>query len=504
MKPPINLVANVPFATPPPPFRKFTILKRFAAFLILGLTAEVAVAQSPATFCATQATQSQPNPTPRTLPAPAPAPAPANGQTPCFSIQNVRVNIHFMLTDDGRGNFTETNDGFPGNPSTALTGYDYAASLIYACNGRWDVNPALNIAPGSTLTPLPTRIRLSLNGVYFHRKTSLQTFSNGINSSLTPYLVDAGNTINIFMAELAPEACKTNVNTGVTTCGFPGIQQTNNQWLASGTSNGGVANVIGDASNYYDSKYTCIRGAWTNYVQANQQSWQIASTVNHEVGHLLGLDHTWYPVNYTTQKIARGYADCADAPLNANCWNLNSPPGPSCDQLFKVSNNLMDYNAGSCSLSPCQIGIIQRNLGYMGRFVVNCGPCVAPGLSLRMPAVTCGRTTNIWLDGQGSWGDNYCDLKIERLDPQNAVLSTYTTTLWQTWSVQKRLQLDALTVFQANARYRVTVGAHNNCDKSVVISQSLIFSTGSDATCISTPPAPAIFVSPSVQPPTPR
>ena len=66
-----------------------------------------------------------------------------------------------MQHDDGTGNFTATNDGRPGNPSTTNTGYDYAQGLIWSCNSCGGSLPAGNqrVAPATpTLsTTLPVR-----------------------------------------------------------------------------------------------------------------------------------------------------------------------------------------------------------------------------------------------------------------------------------------------------------------------------------------------------------
>jgi len=104
------------------------------------------------------------------LPPPSNPPGPVNPTT-CSAVQNIRVNVHFLQHDDGSGNFTATDDGRPGNPSTTATGYDYAQGLIWACNGQMDQNPVLRLAPGSSLTPVPKRVRWVLDGVYFDRNS---------------------------------------------------------------------------------------------------------------------------------------------------------------------------------------------------------------------------------------------------------------------------------------------------------------------------------------------
>lgn len=75
--------------------------------------------------------------------------------------------------------------------------------------------------------------------------------------------------------------------------------------------------------------------------------WSYSGMFNHEVGHILGLGHSW------VQDL------CDDTPEHANCWNFTDD-GSVCDSL--VSNNIMDSNASQSALTPCQIGIMQRSL----------------------------------------------------------------------------------------------------------------------------------------------
>lgn len=399
----------------------------------------------------------------------------------CGSNQNVRVNIHYIQRDNGSGNFAENNDGRPGTPGTATNGYDYAVSLIWACNAGWGQNAAMTLPAGNTTAPLAKRVRLTLNGVYFHRNSSLQSFAVGMNP--TAYLVDAANTINIFI------------------CGAPPSNPANLNSLPASSSNGGQASQVTTATtvtvpfangaNGTNPLWTTIQGAWNGYILVNQQSWQLASVVNHEIGHLLGLNHTWYTMP------GRGYVDCADAPSNANCWNLNAPVGPDCNSPSKLSNNLMDYNAAQSALSGCQVGRMQFNLnGCLQRFVASCDPCIPSGLSLRMPTATCGSVNGIWLDGRGSFMDDVYDLTIQQLDARNNAISTFTTTRWRHID---REQLDALTVFQPFSRYRVQVTTKPGCATMLNASKTLYFSTGMDGPeCIAPGPSRAGVRNPSV------
>jgi hypothetical protein len=77
------------------------------------------------------------------------------------------------------------------------------------------------------------------------------------------------------------------------------------------------------------------------------EPWQFQSLLNHEVGHVLGLRHSW-----------EKYDGCEDTPEHANCFGRSDTP--PCDGI--ISNNMMDYNNSQRALTPCQIGLVHRNL----------------------------------------------------------------------------------------------------------------------------------------------
>ena len=85
------------------------------------------------------------------------------------------------------------------------------------------------------------------------------------------------------------------------------------------------------ASGIGDKKWIILSKTYEMYLQGN--FWSSANTLKHELGHSLGLNHTWYG------------DECDDTPNNPSCWN-----GDTC------SNNMMDYNACVCALTECQLG----------------------------------------------------------------------------------------------------------------------------------------------------
>lgn len=322
--------------------------------------------------------------------------------TTCTDVQNIRVNVHFVQHDDGSGNFTEFNDGHPCNPSTAVTGYSYADALIWAANGQMNTNPVLRLAPGSAQTPIPKRVQWVLDGVFFDR-SSFHRNAAGANGSPfldhEPLCVKADSVLNIFLVEEAPSPfTATSSNCGSVIGSF--------LFSRGYVHNHAQANCAVKPAPA--KMYAVVASPWTNYILNGAQPWQIASTLNHELCHLLGLQHPF-----------EGLSGCADAPPHPNaqpstyyypqCWNLD-PNNPNCDAWTKVSNNLMDYSAAQSSLSVCQIGIVQDNLNacLQDRYVYKCSNCLPTRANFSLVygvrrMTNTGPTSGFWLDGRAAY-----------------------------------------------------------------------------------------------------
>src|SRR5690625_7532781 len=78
-----------------------------------------------------------------------------------------------------------------------------------------------------------------------------------------------------------------------------------------------------------------------------QEVWRYSGMFNHEVGHILGLRHSW-----TGEQ-------CHDTPAHSNCWNFTND-GSVCYSL--VSNYVMVSNAFHSAFIPCLTLLMQIRL----------------------------------------------------------------------------------------------------------------------------------------------
>jgi len=245
----------------------------------------------------------------------------------------LRVNFHYINNEAKTATFDRE------------LGETFSKVLLDKANELLLDNQQMRLPEGNTTPTLPLRLQYEItgveddptdNGIYFHTHDSLGYFNKNQKSrdywlfssdQYNTFGVRKKEVVNIFVLEHHPDS------------------------IASKTYNPKI-NGVGT------SKWIKIAGPYHHYkddLRENDNSFEnidvvaFAKHLNHELGHSLGLSHTWATND-----------GCEDTPRNNNCW-YRSKSNPKC-AAEKVSNNVMDYNAYQHAYSPCQIGKIHYNM----------------------------------------------------------------------------------------------------------------------------------------------
>lgn len=248
--------------------------------------------------------------------------APSNDPEHSTPVRTVRVNFHYINSNDGKANYS------------VKTGTHFARDLIAQANSDLSKNAKMNLPIGNNTPALPTKYKYKLTpdgnrpgdlGVYFHKDEDHCYFihkgknRNSTNKTIIKkYAVNPDSVLNVFVMPHHPDSVKSRSY---------GASQTG---IALGTSV--------KISGILEKK--------------GYQPWLFRGLLNHEIGHTLGLPHAW------------GKNDgCDDTPANPNCWH-RTKNGSKCDSLN--SNNVMDYNMNQNSWTPCQLSRIHYNFAKLG------------------------------------------------------------------------------------------------------------------------------------------
>lgn len=231
-----------------------------------------------------------------------------------FPERLIRVNIHFVNSSEGDQNYMGEE------------AYKFAQGLIYNANYRLSLNEKMRLPEGNSTPALEPYYRYELTpseydsiGVHFHHDDELYYFinkgkkrNNYKRAVINKYAVAMDSVLNIFIMPHHPDS----LNSPTYNIPVTGIALGNAVKLA----------VVYDSILPFSSYGTLL---------------------NHEIGHVMGLQHSW--------NLNDG---CDDTPKHGNCWGQTEYP--PCNVL--TSNNMMDYNNSQMAISPCQIGIVHRNM----------------------------------------------------------------------------------------------------------------------------------------------
>ena len=227
----------------------------------------------------------------------------------------LRVNVHFMNTLDGKNNFGEQ------------ASEKYVSQLLRNANLRLRSNHQMNLPQGNTTENCQPHYQYVLDrgtdgkGIYHHYDDELCFFANkGKHRNnydrevINKYAIDLDSVINIFAMPHIPKE----------------IRSENYKPTRTGVALGNGLKIAG-------------------LFETKKKAWEVATLLNHEIGHILGLRHTW-----------NSNDGCEDTPRNANCWASEGT-----GECELGSNNVMDYNSSQMAWTPCQLGTIHKSFNQL-------------------------------------------------------------------------------------------------------------------------------------------
>ncbi len=225
--------------------------------------------------------------------------------------RTIRINVHFMNSRSKEHNFNGED------------GKKYMKNLINVANDKLSRNPKMNLPIGNNTDNLSPQYKYKLwpidgenDGYMYHYDDELCFFVNkGRNKNnynrdvINKYAIGTDSILNIFVMPHHPDS------------------------LAKGYKASSTGIALGTSLK--------LAGLCEN----REKPWKYSTLLNHEVGHIFGLRHSWYKND-----------GCDDTPVHPNCWQPNDTE--KCKD--PVSNNMMDYNNSQMAITPCQLGKIHK------------------------------------------------------------------------------------------------------------------------------------------------
>ncbi len=231
-----------------------------------------------------------------------------------FFEKQIRINIHFMCSEDSLIGFSPKK------------GPEYMWTLLKNANKRLLENKKMNLPEGNetpALNPKYQYLKTAIadeRGYFWHYDDDLYGFvnkgkyrNNYSREVIEKYEIGGDSIVNIFVMPHHRDSLKSK------------SYKTHGTGIALGNS----LKIAG-------------------LVEDKKKPWAYATLLNHEVGHVFGLRHSWH-----------GNDGCDDTPVHPNCW-AESKSRPGCEG--PISNNMMDYNNSQMAISPCQLGIVHKSL----------------------------------------------------------------------------------------------------------------------------------------------